>query len=378
MNQVRSEVNVNTRTYRDSAGNELKPVATMVERFVQSLSNANDSGSFDTSLEVKSIIIPHRKRTKCLTELDREDLMKFVMQYEARKQLEKSKANNVSTPKPDNLQKNVDYSERIYANSMMLPTSTPNSNNQEDHTYVEMACYDSDFESTDQEFDEDDNDPLNRTIYEAKTPERPPYQITEEDLRRRLMVVKKTPTNDRQCKAARILNFLSSARRKMRTLKSASCNTSRNASPLPSRCKRVLIHSDTEDDDGISTGSQLGSRNISPDSSFELHAPIVPTFKLTPPPPSQRNGNNPAADLARILRGSFQSKRATISTLRRSISDPDNFKYELPQQENRKSKEEFVEARTTLKRGGLGAAMIRNLDVLCGSRKLLNIKQTYG
>lgn len=68
-------------------------------------------------------------------------------------------------------------------------------------------------------------------------------------------------------------------------------------------------HSDTEDD-GIFTSSQIDSQNISPDSSIELHAPLVPTFKITPPPVLQRDY---VAD---------EIKVANVVTLRRSISDP--------------------------------------------------------
>lgn len=323
-----------------------KPLATMVERFVQSLANANDSGTFDTSLEVKTLEHPRRKRSKCITELDREELTKFVKEFEARR-------------------KALTYLNS--GNDLKVP---------DQNVYVEYIDSDSDFESTDQEyFDADDTDSTevhNQAIVEPKTPEnfRQPYQITEEDLRKRLSA-KKRSSDEKHCRAARLLNFISSATKTIKHLKSSSCNNSRNSSPLPQRSKHFQrngyrhfeANSDTEDD-GISTSSQLTSRNISPDSSFELHPPIVPTFKITPP----RDQRSMTGVFGQFLRSSLRAKRASV--LRRSISNPDSLTLEDIMKEGASTptnKTDFVEAKPSTARRGLGAAMIRNLDVLCVS-----------
>ncbi|XP_065092863.1 uncharacterized protein loco isoform X2 [Ochlerotatus camptorhynchus] len=73
-------------------------------------------------------------------------------------------------------------------------------------------------------------------------------------------------------------------------------------------------HSDVEEEDELDShpvATRLVHFNISPDSSFEMHSPIVPTFKIDPP-----QAINVASELAHGLIAS------TTSIMKRSVSDP--------------------------------------------------------
>nr|XP_029733706.1 uncharacterized protein LOC115269272 isoform X4 [Aedes albopictus] len=74
-------------------------------------------------------------------------------------------------------------------------------------------------------------------------------------------------------------------------------------------------HSDVEEEDDEIEPHPIGTRlvhfNISPESSFEMQAPIVPTFKIDPP-----QATNVASELAQSLIAT------TTSIMKRSVSDP--------------------------------------------------------
>lgn len=273
---------------QSSGIDESQPVARMVERFVKSLATANDSGTFESSFEVKTLNGAMRKKSKCITELDRESIMKFVQDFEER-------------------------------NKTLLPLSAKRRLYRISSPAKEM---DSDFGSS--EGDE---------ILRTPSP------------RRRISV----------------LQFFSSSKKKERRI--SECSSYRATTPSPRFSQvsppRVLEDCCSEDeDDGISSSSTY-SRNLSPDSSFEMQPPIVPTFKITPPKDSKFS-RNPAYELARIIRGSFHVKKASVATLRRSISDPDHYKVEKDPENPSK----FVMGKSVKKPSTLGAAVVRNLDLI--------------
>lgn len=272
---------------QSSGIDETQPVARMVERFVKSLATANDSGTFESSFEVKTLNGAQRKKSKCITELDRESMMKFVQDFEER--------NKTLLP--------LSAKKRLYRFSS--PTK-------------EM---DSDLGSSE----------------------------GDENLR--------TPSPRRRIS---VLQFFSSSKKKERRV--SECSSYRATTPSPRFSQvsppKALADWSEDEDDGISSSSTY-SRNLSPDSSFEMQPPIIPTFKITPPKDSKFS-RNPAYELARIIRGSFHVKKASVATLRRSISDPDHYKVEKdPDNPNK-----FVMGKTVKKQSALGAAVVRNLDLI--------------
>ncbi|XP_017859764.1 PREDICTED: regulator of G-protein signaling loco isoform X3 [Drosophila arizonae] len=306
-------------------------IGNMVERFVQSLGQLNDSGScFDGSFEIKNILQSpslmtattmtngRQVRHRCLTELDREQLTRFVQEFEARQSL-------ASTPKskcrsPFLCRK----AKEIYRSASGRRSASPQ---------IQIAPV--------QELEEEQEQPTRKSA-EA------------EDLMPPPMALARVQAERRSCRSAsRVLQFFSSATKRRSGSRKFSEVDATDAicddSPVLLRvsagqqveqeqlgCMPLSGGStgsgsdDEEHDDGISSASsnlttQSGdscssnSRNISPDSSFEMHAPLLPSFKVTPP----RGVCKAGKDFARFLRGSFHAKRASITTLRRSISDPD-------------------------------------------------------
>ncbi|XP_058839384.1 uncharacterized protein LOC131694996, partial [Topomyia yanbarensis] len=81
-------------------------------------------------------------------------------------------------------------------------------------------------------------------------------------------------------------------------------------------------HSDVEEEDETDPDpvvTRLVQFNISPDSSFEMQPPIVPTFKIDPP-----QAINIASELAQGL--ICKAYAVTSSSIKRSVSDPLNCK----------------------------------------------------
>ncbi|XP_055378179.1 regulator of G-protein signaling loco isoform X2 [Condylostylus longicornis] len=252
-----------------------------------------------------------------------------------------------------------------------------------EHDYCDDYYYDNDNDnnSTDNEYyeeleinhlnDENDNDKIINEL--LKTPKNHNSNQNRKLIKNRNDNENqnsfKKPSSSLSCSTSKvdtIRNFITSAHKKVKDLKngggsSSSCNSSRTSSPVLLRAKNFLhmggirplskinnnnniinnnynnnnnnYHNnnngdgtscDSDADDGISSTS---SQNISANSSFEMQPPIVPVFKVTPPLSFRRS--NPAYELARILRGSFRgslrTKRASIATLRRSLSDPDQY-----------------------------------------------------
>ncbi|XP_017846612.1 regulator of G-protein signaling loco isoform X2 [Drosophila busckii] len=290
-------------------------ICNMVERFVQSLGQLNDSGScFDASFEIKHILqspsllaTPRlRGRDRCLTELDREQLTRFVAEFEARQQ-----QRGASTPKSKCRSPFVcRKAKELYGSVSGRRSASP------------QIC-------------------VQPTLLELE--EQPMRRCAEaEDLMPPPMALARVQAERRSCRsAARVLQFF--RRRGSHKLSEPELNTSRCSSPVllrhpaPLETERASVSAsedEDEPDDGISSASSnlttqsngyssssqsSNSRNISPDSSFEMHAPLLPRFKMTPP----RAVCKASKDFARFLRGSFHAKRASITTLRRSLSDPD-------------------------------------------------------
>ncbi|XP_026842841.1 regulator of G-protein signaling loco isoform X3 [Drosophila persimilis] len=340
--------NKSKSTTDTSAG---ESIASMVERFVQSLSQLNDSGTFDSSFEIKRIQQTpkghqHQQhhRHRCLTELDRENLTRFVREFEERQasSTPKAKSKPAKSSSPFICRK----AREIYHSASGRRSASPQINirePQEEHQLKQK--------------EEEEQQILATRKYAGA-----------EDLMPPPMALARVQAERRSCRsAARVLQFFSSAakRRSCSRKLSEPEADSRASSPVLLRVspshqaeqeqeqdqERMLgcvplstatatgatgsegeEEDDEEHDDGISSASsnitsQSGgsnSRNISPDSSFEMHAPLLPSFKVTPPRAVCKAGKSAAYEFARFLRGSFHAKRASVTTgLRRSLSDPD-------------------------------------------------------
>nr|AAD24580.1 regulator of G-protein signalling LOCO C2 [Drosophila melanogaster] len=324
----------NTNTTRGTcsripiARNQEPTIASMVERFVQSLSQLNDSGTFDSSFEIKRIhpgssagSTPKHVRHRCLTELDREQLTRFVQDFEERQASTPKIKSKISSPYICRKAKEFYQSASGRRSASPQITIAPETV-QEEKVLV---------------------NPLPRKCAEA------------EDLMPPPMAMARVQAERRSCRSAsRVLQFFSSATKRRsgnRKLSEPEMEDNRADSPVLIRVTRDRVEEqlgcsplaasggevptssedEEEHDDGISSASsnltsQSGSsnsRNLSPDSSFEMHAPLLPSFKVTPPRAVCRVGKNAACEFARFLRGSFHSKRASVTTLRRSLSDPD-------------------------------------------------------
>lgn len=325
----------------------------MVERFVQSLGQLNDSGScFDSSFEIKNILhspglmaagvaagqpLVGRQRHRCLTELDREQITSFVREFEARQAAASTPKAGAKCRSPYICRK----AKEIYLSASGRRSASP-------QIQIETV----------QEVDEQQQEEQQQELdYQV-----PRKAAEAEDLMPPPQAMARAETERRSCRrAARVLHFFSSATK----LRCGSRKLSTEMDPVETnRDSLLLLHqkresetdeqlayrlgsgSDNDDDekeleeeehdDGISSASSnltsqsgscdTNSRNISPDSSFEMHAPILPSFKVTPPRAGGgvcKAGKSAASEFARFLRSSFHAKRASITTLRRSLSDPD-------------------------------------------------------
>ncbi|XP_053969443.1 regulator of G-protein signaling loco isoform X2 [Anastrepha ludens] len=368
-----------------------RSIAKMVERFVESLSNINDSGAFDASFEIKRIPdTPQRLlRHRCVTELDRECLARFVSDFEARQlkqnqqQSERPCRRNSSSSARNQTPKGSPYlcrkAKEFYQNVFNSGNTSAQSSRSNSPRAPQMSCRastpDSQSTHSDHGYAEGqtqaDELPVNVTKV-AQTSSCSRFQRSQSE-------------RSSYRSAAKVLQFFSGKKKckpnKVEEDATTAASRSSTTSPLPMRATSLgcqpLPHSDVEDnneetycfagkhdddddgadfvveaeaedehDDGISSaGSNItqssSSRNYSPDSSFELHPPLVPTFKVTPPQLCNSNRCNPAYEFARFLRGSFHAKRASVTKLRRSISDPDTFQqqdFTQPQPEYRRSK----------------------------------------
>ncbi|XP_049305213.1 regulator of G-protein signaling loco isoform X2 [Bactrocera dorsalis] len=360
-------------------------IANMVERFVETLSQINDSAVFDASFEIKHLPeTPQRLlRHRCVTEVDRESLARFVRNFEARQQHQHQQVQQQDQQEQTQTQNTC---RRNSSSARTTPKSSP---------YLcrkAKALYQNVFNggNTSQQSSRS-NSPWLRG---ANTPD---TQSTHSDLGSadsqthldELTAAELMPAPKEQkpkcCShfqrsqserssyrsAVKVLQFFSGKKKcKSNKTTAVAATTVTSSSPLPLRATALgcqpLPQSDVEDnieddyyfegvhvedyddnedvladiaaaqqeqdehDDGISsassniTQSSGRSQNHTPDSSFELHSPLVPTFKVTPPQHT-KGCRNPAYELARFLRGSFHTKRASVTKLRRSISDPDTF-----------------------------------------------------
>ncbi|XP_028897367.2 regulator of G-protein signaling loco isoform X2 [Zeugodacus cucurbitae] len=384
-NNVQQNENQHEIFHKSTQSNQTKSsnIANMVERFVETLSHINDSGAFDASFEIKHIPeTPQRLlRHRCVTEVDRESLARFVRNFEARQQHQQQQAQQQDQQEFTQTQNTC---RRNSSSARTTPKSSP---------YLcrkAKALYQNVFNgSNTSQQSSRSNSPWLRG---ASTPDTQSThsdlgsadsQTQLDELAAELMPAPKVQQS--KCcghfqrsqserssyrSAVKVLQFLS-GKKKCRSNKTKAnvTKTAAPTSPLPLRAATLgcqpLPQSDVEDnieddyyfegvhvedyedvaaladleaaqqeqdehDDGISsassniTQSSGRSQNYTPDSSFELHSPLVPTFKVTPPQHT-KGSRNPAYEFARFLRGSFHAKRASITKLRRSISDPDTF-----------------------------------------------------
>lgn len=342
-----SRRNSSAKGFNDFKQNcDTKSVAIMVERFVQSIANVNDSGSFDTSFEVKTIQPKQYIRHRCVTELDRESLMKFVKAFE-----ERNAAKRCSPLKCRNADEQVEIAQLMASTPIKKTSQIPVPRKES------VVSTDSDIGSSDGHDEE-----------LLRTP-----KMTYVNLNDNLRLPKSRGSSGKS--ASKVLQFFSSAKKKVQNLRTPSRSNSATASPVMMRshlgCKPLHHTHDTDADeedldDGISSN---GSRNVSPDSSFEMQPPLVPTFKITPPPTAKSHQRNPAYELARIIRGSFHAKRASVAKLRRSLSDPDRHQIDVDAAANKcregvEDENKFVAAKKVEPpRRRVGDATIKNLDV---------------
>lgn len=262
------------------------PFNKIIERFVQSIAQANDSSSFDNSFETKDIqcTTSSRQENRCVTSRSGKELMRFAREFEI---CQINNGSNRSTPKtsPYLCRKAKAFYENLLIRASSSRESSPKSANNDARRV--NAC------------DNDDMSPLafHRT-YSERSSSRSAKVLQ--------LFVNKKVTNKNNCSAI-------------------SCS---HNSPVLMRAhveSDFVDCSDTEgcveyQDDEIS----LNDSNCS-SSSYELHPPLVPTFKVTPPKYMGRRSQGATADLAQFLRCSFHAKRANIAHLRRSLSDTNNF-----------------------------------------------------
>lgn len=356
-------------------------IANMVERFVQTLSQINDSGAFDASFEIKHIPeTPQRLlRHRCVTELDRESLARFVRHFEAHQQHQQGQE-----PVQQQLRQTQNTCRRNSSSARTTPKSSPylcrkvkalyqnvfnggNTSQQSSRSNSPWLRGASapDTRSTHSDLGSADS----QTHLDELAAELMPAPIVQ---RSKCCSQFQRSQSERSSyrSAVKVLQFFSGKKKcKSNKTKAVTTTTASSTSPLRLRSTALgcqpLPHSDVEDnieddcyfegvhvedyddddviayleaaqqeqeehDDGISsassniTQSSSRSRNHTPDSSLELHSPLVPTFKVTPPQ-HFKSSRNPAYEFARFLRGSFHAKRASVTKLRRSISDPHTF-----------------------------------------------------
>uniref|UniRef100_A0A1A9UWD6 RGS domain-containing protein n=1 Tax=Glossina austeni TaxID=7395 RepID=A0A1A9UWD6_GLOAU len=255
------------------------PFNKIIERFVQSIVQANDSSSFDNSFETKDIqcTTSSRQENRCVTSRSGKELMRFAREFEI---CQINNGSNRSTPKtsPYLCRKAKAFYENLLIRASSSRESSPKPANNDARRV--NAC---------------DNDtsplPFHRTYSERSS-----------------------------SRSAKVLQLFVNKK----VTKKNNCNaiSSRHNSP-------VLMRAHVESDDGSGVEYQddeisLNDSNCS-SSSYELHPPLVPTFKLTPPKYMGRRSQGATTDLAQFLRCSFHAKRANIAHLRRSLSDTNNF-----------------------------------------------------
>uniref|UniRef100_A0A0K8UW53 Uncharacterized protein n=1 Tax=Bactrocera latifrons TaxID=174628 RepID=A0A0K8UW53_BACLA len=376
LENVQQTQKVNEKLLKHTPTTKSNNIANMVERFVQTLSQINDSAIFDASFEIKHLPeTPQRLlRHRCVTEVDRESLARFVRNFEARQQHQQQQVQQQDQQERTQTQNTC---RRNSSSARTTPKSSP---------YLcrkAKALYQNVFNggNTSQQSSRS-NSPWLRGVNTPDT------QSTHSDLGSadsqthldELAAAELMPAPKEQkskcCShfqrsqserssyrsAVKVLQFFS-AKKKCKSNKTIAtvAATALGCQPLPQsdvednneddyyfEGVHVEDYDDNDDvfadiaaaqkeqeeqdehDDGISsassniTQSSGRSQNHTPDSSFELHSPLVPTFKVTPPQHT-KVCRNPAYELARFLRGSFHAKRASVTKLRRSISDPDTF-----------------------------------------------------
>ncbi|XP_036330534.1 regulator of G-protein signaling loco-like [Rhagoletis pomonella] len=398
----------------------------MVERFVESLTHINDSGAFDASFEIKRIPDTPQQvlRHRCVTELDRECLARFVRDFEARHsaqqpeqqlQTERSCRRNSSsarslTPKgsPYLCRKAKEFYQNVFNNVTPSAQSSRSSSPRTPQISCRASTPDNQSTHSDLGYAEGqahlDEPHTDDSRFQRSQSERSSY--------RSAVKVLQFFSGKKKCKSKQAVGVASGA-----VAAAAADTRSVTASPQPLRATTLgcqpLPHSDSdvedniedaayyldgaqaehdgvvdfvveeaedEHDDGISSASSnitqtSSSRNYSPDSSFELHSPLLPIFKVTPPQHNKDSRSNPAYEFARFLRGSFHAKRASVTKLRRSISDPDTFQHvdftqpPPPPSERTKSISgkhvKSVKSKQAAVRGAAGAMNPSSANVIC-------------
>ncbi|XP_020714800.1 regulator of G-protein signaling loco isoform X3 [Ceratitis capitata] len=387
----------------------------MVERFVETLSQINDSTTFDASFEIKHIPeTPQRLlRHRCVTELDREKLARFVRDFEVRHQQQQPQKDASTEPRP--------CRRNSTSNARATPKNSPYLCRKAKAFYQNV--FNSGSTSAQSSRSNSPRAPAN-WLRDASTPDTQSThsdlgsadsQTQLDELPTELTSIQANQEPQTKCcnhfqrsqsertsyrSAAKVLQFFSGKKKckANETEVSARCARSSTASPTPSRAAATLgcqplPHSDVEDniddayyfegvavdvgdeeeeaehDDGISSaGSNItqssDSRNYTPDSSFELHSPLVPTFKVTPPQ-LNKGVRNPAYELARFIRSSFHAKRASVTKLRRSISDLETIQHidftQPPLEQRSKSKSSSRNGRSGRSIKGVKSTLVETM-----------------
>lgn len=230
----------------------------LLNTFHQSIAHLNDSSNFESSFEVKYIPTNQNFKNRCMSQSDREALMRFVEEFEA---LQFYNTSAKSTPKKSS----PSTSRSGVVNSLHAPHDGVISGN-----------------------------------------------ITIPSLTQSPEVIRNHVSHLWQLDD----DFLMDQHHKS----SRSITSTRSTSPVLFRssmgCKSLTCCENPNiEDDGIRLMDS--NPNSTSDPAIYLHPPLLPTFTITPPTKSNRGAGS---ELAKFFRSSFRVKRANIAYLNRSIS----------------------------------------------------------
>uniref|UniRef100_A0A1B0BG06 RGS domain-containing protein n=1 Tax=Glossina palpalis gambiensis TaxID=67801 RepID=A0A1B0BG06_9MUSC len=265
------------------------PFNKIIERFVQSIVQANDSSNFDNSFEVKDIQCTRssRQENRCVTSKSDKELMRFAREFEI---CQINNGSNRSTPKtsPYLCRKAKAFYENLFIRASSSRESSPKPANND--TLRVNAC------------GNDDSNEMSPLAFHRTYSER----SSSRSAKVLQLFVNKKVANKNNCNAI----------------------SSSHHSPVLMRAQVESDFVDCSNTEGYveCQGDEisLNDSNCS-SSSYELHPPLLPTFKVTPSKYMGRRSQGATTELAQFLRCSFHAKRANIAHLRRSLSDTNNF-----------------------------------------------------
>uniref|UniRef100_A0A1A9WJ25 RGS domain-containing protein n=1 Tax=Glossina brevipalpis TaxID=37001 RepID=A0A1A9WJ25_9MUSC len=278
----------------------------IIERFVQSIIQINDSANFDNSFEIKGIqgctstTSNRLEENRCAITKNQTELMRFAREFEICQI--NNDTSNQSTPKtsPYLCRKAKALYENLFNKTTSSRESSPKPANNIKRCAI--VCDNDD----DDDDDSNDMDPLafHRT-YSERSSSRSTKVL-------QLFTNKKITLNKSNCNE----NFTNQTSPVLMRSHKGNDNFI-NCSDIE---EYIEYHQDDDEND-------LNDNNNCLDTTYELLPPLVPTFKVTPPKytSSRTSSQSATAELAQFLRSSFHAKRANITRLRRSLSDTNSF-----------------------------------------------------